>query len=132
VRALLSIALFVIGAVVGGVYWNMSTQQSAEPQSRFQALQTIPEPNVGVELRNALMHRDTSALAVLLTSQQQDELVTALGPVAAINDVSLLAAVQTGHDIVIGYLVRGQDSQGAETVAGLVLNLKDNVLESLQ
>jgi hypothetical protein len=131
-RALLSIALFVVGGVIGGAYLGWSTQQSTTPPSRFQALQTIPEPPVGVELRNALEHRDSSTLAVLLTSQQQDQLMSALGPVAAISEVRLLGAVQTGSETVIGYLIKGQDSQGAETVAGLVLNLKDNVLESLQ
>jgi hypothetical protein len=131
-RALLTLAIFVAGAVAGGAYWSYSTQPSATPQSRFQSLESVPEPNVGVELRSALERRDTSALAVLLTEQQQEQLVQALGPVASISEIQLLSAVRTGNDTVIGYLVRGQDSQGSETVAGLVLNLKDNVLESLQ
>jgi hypothetical protein len=131
-RALLTLAIFLAGAVAGGVYWSYSTQQSATPQSRFQALESVPEPNVGVELRSALERRDSSALAVLLTEQQQEQLVQALGPVAAISEIQLLSAVRTGSETVVGYLVRGQDNQGSETVAGLVLNLNDNVLESLQ
>jgi hypothetical protein len=50
----------------------------------------------------------------------------------AIAEVRLLGAVRTGDETVVGYLVHGQDSMGAETVAGLVLNLKNNLLESLQ
>jgi hypothetical protein len=132
VRALLTIAIFVAAAVGGGAYWSYSSQPSAVLQSRFQALETMPEPPVGAELRGALERRDMSSLAVLLTTEQQQQLSDALGPVTSITEIRLLGAVQTGHDTVVGYLVRGLDSQGSETVAGLVLNLKDNLLESLQ
>jgi len=132
VRALLTIAIFVAGAVVGGGYWVYTSQQSATLPHRFQALQTVAEPPVGAELRSALERRDMSSLAVLLTSDQQKQLSDALGPVASISEIRLLGAVQTGHDMVVGYLIRGMDNQGSETVAGLVLNLKDNLLESLQ
>jgi hypothetical protein len=52
--------------------------------------------------------------------------------VVAITGIRLEGTVRTGDETVVGYTVRGQDSQGDDTVAGLVLNLKDNVLESLQ
>ena len=131
-RALLTIAVFVIAAAAGGAYWAYGNQQASALPSRFQALQTVPEPAVGAELRSALERRDASSIAVLLTSDQQKQLSDALGPVASITEIRLLGAVQTGHDTVIGYLVRGMDSQVSETVAGLVLNLTDNLLETLQ
>jgi hypothetical protein len=133
IRALFTIALFVGAAVAGGYYWVYSTQQQAgPPESRFRALANIPEPPVGIELRTALERRDSSALGILLNQEHQQQLGAALRPVVAISEVRLLGAVQTGDETAIGYLVRGQDSQGDETVAGLVLNLKDNLLESLQ
>jgi len=131
-RALLTIGIFLVGAVVGGAYWMYSSQPASALSSRFQSLQNVAEPPVGAELRSALEHRDMSSLAVLLTSEQQQQLSDALGPIAQISEIRLLGAVQTGHDTVVGYLIRGMDSQGAETVSGLVLNLKDNLLESLQ
>ena len=132
-RALLTLAIFLAGAAAGGAYWAYSElQQSGPPQSRFRPLENIPEPPFGIELRTALERRDMSALAVLLTDEQQEQLGDALRPVVAISEIRLLGAVRTGEETVIGYLVRGQDSVGDETVAGLVLNLKDNLLESLQ
>jgi hypothetical protein len=132
-RALLTVAIFVAGAIAGGAYWLYDTQQQAgPPQSRYQALENIAEPAVGIELRSALQRRDPSSLAVLLTNEQQEQLSSALRPVVAITEIQLLGTVRTGDEAVVGYLVRGQDSMGDETVAGLVLNLKDNLLESLQ
>src|SRR5688572_11881609 len=132
-RALLTLLIFVAGAAAGGAYWAYSElQQSGPPQSRFRPLEDIPEPAFGTELRSAPERRDMSALAVLLTEEQQEQLGNALRPVMVLSEVRLLGAVRTGSETVIGYLVRGQDEVGGETVAGLVLNLKDNLLESLQ
>jgi hypothetical protein len=131
-RALLTIALFVFGAAAGGAYWAYTTQRVPAPLSRYEALQAVPEPPIGAELRSALQRRDASSLALLLTQEHQEQLGAALGPVVAISEVRLLEAVRTGNETVVGYIVRGQDSAGADTVAGLVVNLKDNLLESLQ
>ena len=132
-RALLTLVLFLAAAAGGGAYWVYSTQQQAgPPPSRLPALGTIPEPALGIELRRALERRDGSALGVLLSQEHQQQLTAALRPVVAITEIRLLKAVRMGEETVVAYVVRGQDSQGDETVAGLVLNLKDNLLESVQ
>jgi hypothetical protein len=123
-RAVGTIALFVLGIAVGAIVHSFVDQGPQE--SPYASLPRVDEPQAAHDVVAAIANDDASALSKLLSSDQLNDLDTALQPIIDVRSAKFVGAVESEGRMLSGYVVQGKTSDGTDFIVGFVLRVAND------
>jgi hypothetical protein len=124
VRAFGTLALFVLGLVVGIVAHQIVDRGPAE--SPYPALPKTGEPAAAHDVVQAIANDDAASLSKLLPAEQLTDLSTALQPIIDVRGTKFVGAVESEGRLLSAYLVTGKTSEGSDFIVGFVLRVAND------
>ena len=127
-RAVMVLALFVGGLAMGVVVQRVT--DSGGRSNPYASLDRVDEPSSTAQVASALLNNDPRALATLMDNgiltNLRDALMSPTGaPMADIRDVKFVGATSKGGRVLAGYVVKGKDMQGTDSIVGVVLDVEN-------
>ena len=124
VRAFGTLALFVVGLVVGVAVHQVVDRGPGE--SPYPALPKTAEPVAAHDVVQAIANDDAASLAKMLASEQLTDLATALQPIVDVRSAKFVAAVESEGRLLSAYVVSGKTSEGSDVIVGFVLRVAND------
>jgi len=124
VRAFGTVALFVLGLVVGSVAHQIVDRGPGE--SPYPALPKTNEPAAARDVVQAIANDDAASLSKMLAAEQLTDLSTALQPIIDVRGAKFVGAVESEGRLLSAYLVTGKTSEGSDFIVGFVLRVAND------
>ncbi len=124
VRAFGTVALFVLGLVVGSVAHQIVDRGPGE--SPYPALPKTNEPAAAHDVVQAIANDDAASLSKMLAAEQLTDLSTALQPIIDVRGAKFVGAVESEGRLLSAYLVTGKTSEGSDFIVGFVLRVAND------
>jgi len=124
VRAFGTLALFVLGLVVGIVAHQIVDRGPGE--SPYPALSKTNEPAAARDVVQAIANDDAASLSKMLAAEQLTDLSTALQPIIDVRGTKFVGAVESEGRLLSAYLVTGKTSEGSDFIVGFVLRVAND------
>jgi hypothetical protein len=123
-RAFGVIALFALGIVAGVVLHSLWDRGPAE--NPYPSLPKVEEPQVAHDVVAAVATDDARSLSKLLTSDQLNDLDSALQPIVDVRGTKFVGAVESEGRLLSAYVVTGKTQEGIDFVVGFVLRVAND------
>ena len=123
-RAVGTVVLFVLGIAVGAIVHSFVDQGPQE--SPYASLPKVDEPQAAHDVVAAIANDDAQSLSKLLSSDQLNDLDTALQPIIDFLSAKFVGAVESEGRMLSGYVVQGKTSDGTDFIVGFVLRVAND------
>jgi hypothetical protein len=123
-RAFGVLALFALGVVAGIALHPLIDRGPTE--SPYPSLPKVDEPRVAHDVVAAVGADDAQSLSKLLTSDQLNDLDSALQPIVDVRTTKFVGAVESEGRLLSAYVVTGKTQEGIDFVVGFVLRISND------